>query len=46
MSPGKTWKHDRELLSDHSVYSHLNELVMLGVLDRHDLNQGPSGGIY
>ena len=37
---------DREPLSDRSVHSHLNELVMLGVLNRHEYNQGRAGGIY
>ncbi|WP_138007352.1 orc1/cdc6 family replication initiation protein [Halalkalirubrum salinum] len=37
---------DREPLSDRSVHSHLNELVMLGVLDRREHNRGRAGGIF
>jgi len=37
---------DRDPLSDRSVHSHLNELTMLGILKRHEHNQGRSGGVY
>lgn len=37
---------DRDALSDRSVHSHLNELTMLGILKRHEHNQGRSGGVY
>jgi len=37
---------DRKPLSDHSVHSHLNELAVLGVLNRHEYNQDSPSGIY
>jgi len=37
---------DRDPLSDRSVHSHLNELTMLGILDRLEFNEGRAGGIY
>ncbi|WP_226022964.1 orc1/cdc6 family replication initiation protein [Halomicrobium salinisoli] len=39
-------KLDRDTLSDRRIHSHLNELTMLGILDRHDHNQGRAGGVY
>jgi len=37
---------DRDPLSDRSVHSHLNELTMLGILNRIEFNEGRAGGIY
>lgn len=33
-------------LSSRRIHSHLNELVMLGILDRNKYNEGRAGGIY
>lgn len=37
---------EREPLSDRSVHSHLNELTMLGILNRLEFNEGRAGGVY
>jgi cell division control protein 6 len=37
---------DRDPLSSRRIHSHLNELVMLGILERIEHNDGRAGGIY
>lgn len=37
---------EHDPLSDRSVHSHLNELTMLGILNRREFNEGRAGGIY
>jgi len=37
---------EHDPLSDRSVHAHLNELTMLGILDRLEFNEGRAGGIY
>lgn len=37
---------DKDPLSDRSVHSHLNELTMLGILNRREFNEGRAGGVY
>ncbi len=37
---------DQDTLSGRRIHSHLNELVMLGILNRHEHNEGRAGGVY